>query len=35
MMLINYLGHDYVTVSCNTNGARVAQKVIDCLTTLE
>lgn len=35
MMLIKYLGQDYVTVSCNTNGARVAQKVIDCLNTLE
>jgi hypothetical protein len=35
LLLINELGDSIVTVACNTNGARVSQRIIDALTTLE
>ncbi|KPA79810.1 putative PUF1 [Leptomonas pyrrhocoris] len=35
LLLINELGDDIVTVACNTNGARVSQRIIDALSTPE
>ncbi|KAL7702729.1 PUF1 [Lotmaria passim] len=35
LLLVNELGDNIVTVACNTNGARVSQRIIDALSTLE
>ncbi|KPI84497.1 PUF1 putative (PUF1) [Leptomonas seymouri] len=35
LLLINELGDNIVTVACNTNGARVSQRIVDALSTLE
>lgn len=35
MLLIEQLGDHLVPVMCNTNGARVSQKIVECLNTVE
>ncbi|KAG5489886.1 hypothetical protein JKF63_00003 [Porcisia hertigi] len=35
LLLINELSADIVTVACSTNGARVSQRIVDALCTLE